>query len=144
MKTCPYCGENVANNAKRCRFFWEFLDEGRLDIVQEYEDEKITLDISKKTLDTKIQAKKEKKMTCWKRFWKYILYLLRDWFIFLVVDGITQWFWIRRYNIYADSHFAFDMFVCFIIFIIETVRLISDCSEIKNVYMVNNCTFIIW
>jgi uncharacterized membrane protein YhaH (DUF805 family) len=81
---------------------------------------------------TNINNKTENNMTCWKRFWKYILYLLRDWFIFLVLDGITQWFWIRKYNIYADSHFTFDMFVCFIIFIIETVRLISDCSKIKK------------
>lgn len=86
----------------------------------------------KAKLGIKAQTKKEKKMTCWKRFWLYILYLLRDWFIFLFLDGITQWFWIWRYNTYADSHFAFDMFVCFIIFIVETVRLISDCSKIKK------------
>jgi len=78
------------------------------------------------------KTKKRKNMTHWKRFWKYILYLFRDWIIFLFLDGISQWFWIWRYNTYADSHFAFDMFVCFIIFIIETVRLISDCSKIKK------------
>ena len=37
-----------------------------------------------------------------------------------------------RTNPYSDGWFAFDMFVCFIIFIVETVRLISDCSKIKK------------
>lgn len=125
MKICPYCGENVANNAKKCRFCWEFLEEKNIEMEENLQNEE-------NLFDSKEQKKKIKNITCWKRFWKYILYLLRDWFIFLVVDGITQWFWIWKYNTYADSHFAFDMFICFIIFIIETVRLISDCSKIKK------------
>jgi hypothetical protein len=89
-------------------------------------------DNMKQCSNNKDKEKKTKNITCWKRFWKYILYLLRDWIIFLVLDSITQWFWIWRYDTFADSHFAFDMFVCFIIFIIETARLISDCSKIKK------------
>lgn len=70
-----------------------------------------------------------KKMTSWKRFGKYILYIIRDWAIYLILSAMTSWY---SANPYSDSRFWFDMFVCFVLFIIETVRLIKDLSKIKK------------
>jgi len=72
---------------------------------------------------------KSKNITPWKRFLKYILYLLRDWVIYLILSAMSSWF---SSNPYSDARFWFDMFVCFIIFIVETIRLIKDISKIKK------------
>ncbi len=80
----------------------------------------------------KVKIEEKKNMTFWKRFWIYILYLVRDWIIYLIISAITGGFWIWRYDPFDDGHFAFDMFICFIIFVVETVRLISDCLKIKK------------
>lgn len=69
-----------------------------------------------------------KKMTCWKRFWKYVWYLFRDFIIRFL-------FWMISYykvDPYGNGSFELFVFGCFIIFIVETVRLISDCSKIKK------------
>ena len=109
---CTTCGQLVKFWDKECLKCWANLN---------WWDSK-----------NKVKKKKIKNMTCWKRFWIYILYLLRDWIIFIILSAITSGFWIWRYNTFDDGHFTFDMFICFIIFIVETVRLISDCSKIKK------------
>ena len=135
FKKCPYCGEEIRELAKKCRFCGEFLEEkNESEIETENWDEgKLKPGENTQNLfDEDVKKEKKKNMTCWKRFWLYILYLFRNVAIYLIVSAITKWFGIWRYNAYSDGHFGFDMFVCFIIFVVETIRLISDCSKIKK------------
>ena len=118
-KKCPYCAEEIRERAKKCRFCWEFL--GEIDITWEQNN------VLKKG-SIEIKGKEEDSMTCWKRFWKYIFYLFRDWGIYALLRMIS----LSQNDIYDYGCWPVDIFICFLMLIFETVYFIVVCVKIKK------------
>lgn len=111
-KKCPYCTEEIKKEAIKCRYCWEFILKNN--VTQE--NAKLNNKFWKDTI------------SCKKRFWKYILYLFRDWGIYAILRAIS----ISQNNIYDYGCWPVDIFICFLTFIFETVYLIVDCVKIKK------------